>query len=533
MVMAQSILHTRLSKEHNGSPLLGLATEILHMICLHFEVQDVARIRLVCKRLESIGIHHLVHEVNVVFKSSSFERMRQMSRHPILSQTVKSIFYEADILRQFDSFEAWETYLLHPFVKDGLSATYPGTEMMRGDLKGLLDITEMRRNGSAHVEARAGYARYQKYLADQETIIRDDYGSGMIHHAFSQFPNLTKVSLIREGSLLVCTKYLVKEFSAGLQIPYMDHIGHDEHGIAQLRSLLVAAVSTNRKLESLTCDQVHWSFFRQSDKEFAKVRPALSHLKSLDFKISICSREFDDPHHPDGPHCANLLSCTNEFHRGVLCRFISAAPHLRSLAITANAYGLHQPFFVWNVVGTNHWPYLERAEFSFLMTSEEDLLGFCTRHAQSLTHLTLYDIVLITGTWERVLQQIRKILHLQSVEIAGFLTDMHSPGHDLNPICFEDPPPQFWLEKSRLRIAVEEYLLEGGDADPLDLDPGVYYPGEDFSRDPRTNEYALYGQELIKRMRRAKLELSDQEVFVKRPDKQEHFRPDIENLINH
>ena len=55
-----------------------------------------ARLRLACKAFAAIGTQYLLHQVHLIFKSSSFDRLREISEHPIISQHVDYLYYEAD-----------------------------------------------------------------------------------------------------------------------------------------------------------------------------------------------------------------------------------------------------------------------------------------------------------------------------------------------------------------------------------------------------------------------------------------------------
>ena len=95
--MAKPEPHTAPLEEPNTKSLYHLPIEILHVILGSLE-PHVHRARLVSKVFAEIGIQHLVFVVHLVSKSSSFEQMLEISRHPIISQTVQFTFYEADML---------------------------------------------------------------------------------------------------------------------------------------------------------------------------------------------------------------------------------------------------------------------------------------------------------------------------------------------------------------------------------------------------------------------------------------------------
>ena len=59
-------------------------------------------------------LHYLVSEAHLFFKSSQFERLCQISEHPIISKKIDTLFYEAEILTNYGSTEDWRTCICIP-----------------------------------------------------------------------------------------------------------------------------------------------------------------------------------------------------------------------------------------------------------------------------------------------------------------------------------------------------------------------------------------------------------------------------------
>ena len=93
-----------------------LPLEINHMIFAYFKDNclNIALLRLVCKNFAAVGLHYLVPEVDLIFKSSSFEHLRQISEHPVISKHVEKIFYEADTLTSYDTMKEWKNNIIVP-----------------------------------------------------------------------------------------------------------------------------------------------------------------------------------------------------------------------------------------------------------------------------------------------------------------------------------------------------------------------------------------------------------------------------------
>lgn len=449
------------------------------MILANLRPQHVTQVRLTCALLAEIGLKHLLSEVHLIFKSSSFDRMRQISQHPIVSQTVRSLFYEAEVMERSQNFDAWKECIENPIFLADLAITHPRDRKSSAFLRRRQEQQESPRPCRSEEELRRAYASYGQYAADQQMIIRHKHNSDLIQNAIRRFPYLDSVHMVRERHVSDCSRYLVREFEAGMQIPYDRQVYQKECGVSQLLSLLLGAVSTGRILRRVTCDQIHWTFFTQSREVLAQTYLAVEHLNSLRLRIAPYSQGIYS-----NAMCANL-------QHGSLRDFIAAAARLKDLNIGSHpAYRHWPPIFLAHAVGTRHWQYLERVTFTYLSTSEEDLLRFCDSHAKNMVHFSIIGMTLTTGCWQRVFQHIRKALRLRSVEVSDILSS-----YDLNDRYNLDKQ---WggLEpavprKTRLRAAIEAYLLEGGDAAPMNLDSALYDSDAESnsSYETSSNEY--------------------------------------------
>lgn len=453
------------------SPLARLPIEILHMVFAHLKPQDVAQIRLTRRLLADIGLHHLISEVHLIFKSSSFERMRQISLNPVVSSTVKSLFYEAEVIQRCHDFNDWQTCVENSAVLADMAAAPPPERKSSTFLRRWQIFESSPQPARSMKELRRAYAHYSQCAANQQMIRRHDRSSDLIQDAMSRFPNLDTIQIFRERQFFDCSRYLVREFEAGLFIPHGRLPSQDACGVSQLLSVLLGAISTGRRLRRVTCDQVHWTFFSLGVNVLAKTRRAVEHLTFLQLKISTCHEDDDNNDHS---MCASSRACTECLQHGALRGFIAAAPHLRDLNIGLNpVYGHLPPISLADAVGTHHWLYLERVTFAYLSVREQDLLDFCNRHATNLTHLSIVGLTLTSGCWQRVFQQIRRALRLRTVEVSEWLI-FYDDEDWFNLIGLGEEGLSEEARKPRLRVAIEAYILVGGDAEPLNLDPTLY-----------------------------------------------------------
>lgn len=103
-------------------------------------------------------INNLLSEVHLIFKSSSFERMRQISRHPIVSQTVRSLYYEAEVILQCQNLNAWKEWIQNPTVLADLAVTHPGDRKSPAILRRWREQQDLPRPCRSKKELRRAYA---------------------------------------------------------------------------------------------------------------------------------------------------------------------------------------------------------------------------------------------------------------------------------------------------------------------------------------------------------------------------------------
>lgn len=106
----------------NGLTLDRLPVEILYMVVEELRTEDVTQLRLVCKLFAEVGMGHLFSDIQLIFKPSSFDRLGQVSQHPVISKKVTSIYYETSILMRFDDFETWKSFIVRPRLLSAMSA---------------------------------------------------------------------------------------------------------------------------------------------------------------------------------------------------------------------------------------------------------------------------------------------------------------------------------------------------------------------------------------------------------------------------
>lgn len=478
-----------------------LPLEINHMIFAHFKgnCQVIALLRLVCKSFAAVGLHYLIPEVHLIFKSSSFEHLRQISEHPVIGKHVENLFYEADTLSSYDTLREWKNNIIVPGWFQSMPDDWAGPPSPSAggrEHRAYTRDMERRRAGPRHTESekqlKIAYEKYQRYLSDQNRMRGCDYNADTIGEAMVRMPNLKTIEMSMEGCLHESySEKLDRAFGEAYQSVCGDNGQKESCGVPQLRSLLLGASHAGLKLQGLRCGHVHWDIFKQRGEIFEQMKNAVQHLTMLNLHITTRISDDgagdspnEDDYHFQIPACAEYLE-----ESGRLQEFVVAAPDLSILDIRFDMENPYPPAGLKQIVGDFTWHSLHRVTFYVLQTTEDELMYFYGRHARTLNEIVLYKIQLTKGSWPNLLQKIRRTLHLKKAKICGVVTS-ENPNEEFD---FGTPPELYDDDDGEnvLSSAVERYLMLGGDGALLDLKALLYeedlesvlWESDDFSDD--------------------------------------------------
>lgn len=472
---ATSLVTPSLGMTPTTFPLSQLPNELLHMVfeelTYEYRKKDIASLRLVCKYFADIGNKFLLSEVNLFLKSSQFEQLRRISEHPVISQKVHTLFYEADTLRHYVSMLDWKAHNAVPIMMERLlpeelhppTATSSEREHRAFRRNRRKAVQKFNSTDSDAMENRA-YNAYATYLADQDMMRAQDWNVEMLKDVMSKMKNLKTIEMSTESCLdNGHTTGMEKAFKDGLSLPYGDRENDEGCGVGQLRSLLLAADSAGLKLNTLCFGNVDWRFFMDTDKHntdvLRKMQSAVQSLRTLRLYVSNSS---DTLYHIRLSQCANYLHETSH-----LKDFITATPDLERLDINFECGDVFEnpPATLCDNVGNFKWHALRVAAFAYISADEDCLADFFARHASTLRKIRLERILLDTGSWPSLLQRMRKSLMLEQAALSGVMrsTDPEER-YDFNL-----PAGQNDGRRAKLEVVVERYLRRGGNGPLLNL----------------------------------------------------------------
>lgn len=251
-------------------------------------------------------------------------------------------------------------------------------------------------------------------------------------------------------------------------MPYADMQSEEGCSVGQLRSLLVAAEAAGLKFETLAAGNVDWRFFQESGKQnqevLWKMQRSVRALQTLKLYITTRNEHDEDQSydhfHAIIPECARYLHETPHFKD-----FITATPDLERLDINFDCDAPCPPATLCDTIGTFTWHSLRVAAFAYISADEDCLAHFFVRHAGTLRKLRLETILLTEGSWPSLLRRARKTLTLEQTCLCGRLTS-HAPTEDY---WLDTPAGLNGGKRAKIEVAIEEYLLAGGEGPLLDL----------------------------------------------------------------
>ena len=447
-----------------------LPPEILRIICKGLPANDILSIRYQSKYLCEIASPYFLHEVDVRFKKSSVESLLELSKHPTLSYNVETIIYTPDKLTRQSRWE-WEQGIRVLAERSSAGPSPPPPKQLAPEREwrlfhrnlGKVCRPECYRLTSQELDV--AWSIQQKYLREQDAMIAQDYASRDLLQAFRGFQNLSAVYVNYDCGLWPRVSS-VNPYSDGLcnagSGGVCDYRDDSIWGLKEAMSLMNMLGDADLRLQSFGIGTLNWRFFQElGDKGvdnalFGKMKQLVGSLKSLDIVMTRWSNLLA----MESPGLEHELCC--EFlERGVLGRFVAAAPDLHKLAVAFDVNEMMCPLNFKHLVLNTHWPCLHALKLDSIQVYRSDWILFFERHAITIKHLSLGRIMLVEGEWIAVLEQMQQLLTLDEMVFQSSLGGYH--------------PTRCWLEEpgllssdddrvraNRLRWALEDFMVYGG-----------------------------------------------------------------------
>lgn len=180
-----------------------LPVELLHRICSLLPLDDRLPFRQTSKRFAVVGAEHFLEEITVVFKCDRFQRVKDISAHPV-RKNIKTLCFYGDRFED-KSYDEWDNGRCAPLPhneliitndlpdpeidRSGPSWTYGYTQRGQRAIGRALKKYEAKRKGTYTTsELSAAYTAYRELVRDQKRIVRENFDVECLTEAFRACP---------------------------------------------------------------------------------------------------------------------------------------------------------------------------------------------------------------------------------------------------------------------------------------------------------------------------------------------------------
>ncbi|KAG6989779.1 hypothetical protein G7Y79_00064g094020 [Physcia stellaris] len=454
------------------SHLDRLPPEILHAICEQLFEDDIPALRLQCKYLCEAATPHFLHSVDARFKKTSIESLLALSKHPILSHNVETISYEPNMVQKKSRLQ-WEkgssmvgfSRRIHDFPHPPKQSASEREWRLFHRTSRAVIRHEMEQKHTQK-ELDLAWPIYQRYLQEQDDMIRQDYACQDLLQAFQGFPNLSAIH-INYGWGLWPGYETLNPFDDGLckATSHNSDAGDTVRGLKELMPLLRMLCGARINLLSFRVGCLNWRFFERCGNDgehadfFEKLKQMVACLK--DFKLVITTwSDFDTD---DAEiYEEEVIRCREYLANGLLGRLLAAAPDLRKLAINFDEYEQECPINFRYIVLDTYWSHLHTIDLDSVDTHEEDWMLFFERHASTIKCLSLSMVRLLEGEWADVLERMQGLLDLDEVHFGDLFSDRPWQYWALGPRGYTSSRDDS-AKENQLQWALEGFMVHGGE----------------------------------------------------------------------
>ncbi|KAI4259534.1 MAG: hypothetical protein LQ352_000721 [Teloschistes flavicans] len=406
------------------------------MILATVATKDVPNLRLTCKTLAKIGFDYLIPEAELLFTRKSFDRLHEISQHPVLSPRVTSLFYCLDSLSQhFDKREYTRGVAKSLSMRsyDSGLDDWVGPPPSRGasDRQHRMYTRNVARGADpdsrySKRELTRGWEAYKQLYAEQDLLRNASYGTEEIVAMVARLPNLKNITISNFNEAFKTNHYFEKTYKPTLLRTSGDDGFPENSGEPQLFSVIRALHQARTTLETFEADMVSWHILEAAGEIFEMIGIVLGSLKEL--KLCFYTSQSYEWHHPDDndDSIEEDAECAQALGRGRHHDLLRSMPYLQVVDIS-----IQSPLILFDFVsifGEVYWPHLRDISINLLMGTDDVLLRFLKRHAATLQCLKLFNFNLTKGLWCDVFRQMRALLNLKNFDTRGILTTESCPG---------------------------------------------------------------------------------------------------------
>ena len=414
-----------------------LPYEIQRDIIGRLELPSLKALRLASQTLAAIGAEYLLPEVHLLFRKASLERLELISRHPIISQHVTALIYDADRGELQERWK-WANHLTesHLRARRPLGAPFDAAPELWPEYESLPHVYSKD-------ETCRGWANYLDILTEQQDITTRNLDD-QVARAISCFPKLSHIYLSIGAKTRPHSNALILSYAPGLVLPlrdwFLDAYNAEPNGLHQFTSLSLFTPERSdlpsplnkcmhpAALRTLHIGKVTWKIFSATwPAQQAAYQTLMAQVTDVNLSLNV-SQPW--PQVDPGAALQDEANCRRFFLETEALRiFLMAAPMLEKFHVEFNHCYMGSKMQIVDLkslvgdVGEFTWKSLREVDFQ-VNTGMEELIDFLTRHQKTLRKLTMSDGLTLLGpdvSVATLLSHIRDAVEWEDVLMAGSL----------------------------------------------------------------------------------------------------------------
>jgi hypothetical protein len=399
----------------------GLPGEVLDYIGTLLPKSDLGNLRLTHIRCAEIFARAIVRDVQVLITKRSLENLRQLSRHPVLSQHVRRLEYFSSSLADLD----WTLVRART-----LRCLFP-----TGNNDQDMEMGEVRRiTGET-------WRTYQRLYEDQNAIYESGSFTSMLDEIIPLFEGLKHISVRKYDFSDSFPVHSLSSTELPLSVTYemftdctAPRESRNEHVLATIAVLATGCKS----LEVFHMNQIQWASSSLIPLVSTACASPLTRCKQLSLSFGLWGN-------------SDLVRQEVQQEVGKL---LLGAINLRSLTLH---FGLDEvqgdrvvirqnvrqtPNIFENILAATTFRHLHSLDLTNITTSTADLKRHLSKHSDSLKVLRLTHLILNDGdetSIKEILQHLWSELKLHGLHLRGVWESTKAESHNVYRMVMQHP----------------------------------------------------------------------------------------------
>ncbi|OBT56267.1 hypothetical protein VE04_05116, partial [Pseudogymnoascus sp. 24MN13] len=365
-----------------------LPPEVWTMVFQMFSEEDcdIESVRLTCKSFEELATPFLLPPPRIICAplSGSLATLTAVSRHPVLSKSVKEIVYDCNRYHFVESITEYKEALRRA---DGFKE--PKSDEENRGLK-------------------TAFSQYRQTYDDQARMENSGEVIACLCSALTRMPHIKEITISPNFDCFLDSQ--------------SDSIYFLEPDPAYNEAFLLMA-----RVLSLTGAKIHHFNIEINDEPIGDRDP-----------VGVNGALFRVMSNSNLNHCCNAfrvlrrVTITAEendvdgWMTGNLAKMLSGATDLKRLDIN----GCHPTFQISTkyILSTTTWSRLKSLNFTHVTLDQRDFLDLLRRHSGTLKDMYLFCVCLTNGSWKILLEGSKSYLSLQRISI-DYPSEKHGEGY--------------------------------------------------------------------------------------------------------